>query len=283
MTARLPGQAVREPRRLWQWHFSHRTKPAMTAILWAATAVPRTAKAWSRAGNAGFLANRAHPSAATASSPAASVRPRQQRRRHGCSATVQDRTRLQVHRQPQRVLAHRLRRRQTRRRRGLRRRQHHALRWLLGGLPNRARLQRLVSCTSKCGDGIVLNEACDDGNAASGDGCSSNCTVEAGWTCTQPALGDKMLVPVIYRDFRFHNPSDFEPDVTGCRRSLSVGMVADRSGQGQEARLHGPYRPRRLIESRRAFAEWYRTTPNGVNHPTSAKMALWKNSKLAAT
>jgi cysteine-rich repeat protein len=57
-----------------------------------------------------------------------------------------------------------------------------------------------ASCASKCGDGIVLNELCDDGNAASGDGCSSDCTIEPGWTCNQPALGDKMLVPVIYAE-----------------------------------------------------------------------------------
>ncbi|AWV91385.1 hypothetical protein DN745_07980 [Bradymonas sediminis] len=32
---------------------------------------------------------------------------------------------------------------------------------------------------ARCGDGIVQdNEACDDGNAISGDGCSSTCQVE---------------------------------------------------------------------------------------------------------
>jgi len=41
----------------------------------------------------------------------------------------------------------------------------------------------------KCGDGIVngmspdSKEACDDGNAESGDGCSSACQVEPGWVC----------------------------------------------------------------------------------------------------
>ena len=50
-------------------------------------------------------------------------------------------------------------------------------------------------CTSQCGDGIVLNEECDDGNAGGGDGCSKDCKVEPGWTCKQPDIGDKMLVP----------------------------------------------------------------------------------------
>ena len=36
-----------------------------------------------------------------------------------------------------------------------------------------------------CGNGAVeAPEACDDSNTANGDGCSSTCTIEAGWTCT---------------------------------------------------------------------------------------------------
>ena len=42
-----------------------------------------------------------------------------------------------------------------------------------------------------CGDGRIQtpnsqgqNEACDDGNANSGDGCSSTCAVESGWNCS---------------------------------------------------------------------------------------------------
>ena len=36
-----------------------------------------------------------------------------------------------------------------------------------------------------CGDGTYESpESCDDGNIASGDGCSSTCTVEAGYACT---------------------------------------------------------------------------------------------------
>ncbi len=35
-----------------------------------------------------------------------------------------------------------------------------------------------------CGDGVVdPNETCDDGNTDSGDGCSSECRVEACWSC----------------------------------------------------------------------------------------------------
>ncbi len=39
-----------------------------------------------------------------------------------------------------------------------------------------------------CGDGVIAGlEECDDGNTSSGDGCSSTCSVESGYTC--PAAG----------------------------------------------------------------------------------------------
>lgn len=41
-------------------------------------------------------------------------------------------------------------------------------------------------CREVCGDGKRLVPAsvheCDDGNFVNGDGCSSNCTIEEGWT-----------------------------------------------------------------------------------------------------
>ena len=48
----------------------------------------------------------------------------------------------------------------------------------------------LSTCTSgaRCGDWFAdfpAGEACDDGNQAVGDGCSSSCTVEPGWACAQ--------------------------------------------------------------------------------------------------
>src|SRR5262249_434979 len=56
--------------------------------------------------------------------------------------------------------------------------------------------------TTTCGDGLVVgNEACDDGNAASGDGCSATCTVEHGFNCVgQPSVcgstcGDGLIAP----------------------------------------------------------------------------------------
>ncbi|MBN2494266.1 MAG: DUF4215 domain-containing protein [Deltaproteobacteria bacterium] len=52
----------------------------------------------------------------------------------------------------------------------------------------------LASATSSCSDGAVCgdgllggSEACDDGNTATGDGCSAECRLETGWVCTGSA------------------------------------------------------------------------------------------------
>lgn len=41
-----------------------------------------------------------------------------------------------------------------------------------------------------CGDGVIgVGEACDDGNPRAGDGCSTTCALEPGWSCTgQPSV-----------------------------------------------------------------------------------------------
>ena len=41
------------------------------------------------------------------------------------------------------------------------------------------------TCTATCGDGVrsYFVEDCDDGNVVDGDGCSSTCQIEEGWTC----------------------------------------------------------------------------------------------------
>ncbi len=43
----------------------------------------------------------------------------------------------------------------------------------------------LVSSNNLCGNGTLNNaETCDDGNKISGDGCSSNCNIESGFSCS---------------------------------------------------------------------------------------------------
>jgi formylglycine-generating enzyme len=42
-----------------------------------------------------------------------------------------------------------------------------------------------ADCLPTCGDGIrLVVESCDDSDSVGGDGCSSACSMEAGWTCT---------------------------------------------------------------------------------------------------
>ena len=44
------------------------------------------------------------------------------------------------------------------------------------------------SWTTTCGDGWkFVTEGCDDGDIKSGDGCSSKCAVESGWSCSGDA------------------------------------------------------------------------------------------------
>jgi len=133
------------------------------------------------------------------------------------------------------------------------------------------------ACKTTCGDGIVLTnlgEECDDGNANSGDGCSSACKVEPGYECKQPALGDSMLVPAVYRDFRFHNPADFESGASGSygattgivKAALGANGKPEYSGSGVNAH----------VTSADSFSQWYKDV-SGVNHTTATTMTLWNN------
>jgi fibro-slime domain-containing protein len=131
-------------------------------------------------------------------------------------------------------------------------------------------------CSSQCGDGIVLGEKCDDGNVGDGDGCSKDCKVEPGWTCSQPPIGDKMQVPVIYRDFKFQNPTDFQAGVAGSYNPLTgiVKDALDANGKPVYTGLGGNAH----IASQATFSQWY-TNVSGVNHATPSKMTLWNDGK----
>ncbi|HET6149783.1 MAG TPA: DUF4215 domain-containing protein [Polyangia bacterium] len=132
------------------------------------------------------------------------------------------------------------------------------------------------ACASRCGDGIVLGEACDDGNNVDGDGCSAECKIEPGFECHQPPLGDRMLVPIVYRDFRAHMPSDFQPGAVGRIVALPGIVAPDLDAQGKPTVVMTGANS--FIQSQATFATWYRDTP-GVNHTTYGKLTLWKNAQ----
>ena len=52
------------------------------------------------------------------------------------------------------------------------------------------RLDPSGPCVITCGDSVRgPGESCDDGNMASGDGCSDLCDIEPGWVCYEPTAG----------------------------------------------------------------------------------------------
>ena len=141
---------------------------------------------------------------------------------------------------------------------------------------NEPSCQGTNACTSKCGDGIVLGEDCDDGNNIDGDGCSSSCKSEPGFKCSQPSIGDKMMVPVIYRDFKFHNPTDFESGTTGSYAPFPgmVNATLDANGKPAYSGIGGSAH----VASADSFSQWYKDV-SGINHPTASKLALWNDGK----
>jgi fibro-slime domain-containing protein len=108
------------------------------------------------------------------------------------------------------------------------------------------------ACASVCGDGMMVGaEACDDGNTGSGDGCSSLCKVEPGFTCTSTTVDDTkpcttstgncLVLPIAIRDFHgmemkdgtahpdFFYIDDSRPMVQTTRGSVQMpGCVPDQ-------------------------------------------------------
>lgn len=85
------------------------------------------------------------------------------------------------------------------------------------------------------------------------------------------------MVPVIYRDFRFQSPSDFEPDGNGCDGAC-VGVVEDDLDKDGKPVYTGITTAGVTIESKTTFEQWYRTIAN-VNTATAGRLGLWKTSK----
>ena len=70
-----------------------------------------------------------------------------------------------------------------------------------------------VNQQSSCGNGIITGtETCDDANTNSGDGCSSTCTIETGWTCSG-------------------QPSVCEQSEGGVRVGINIAAVVDFSSE----------------------------------------------------
>jgi len=130
-------------------------------------------------------------------------------------------------------------------------------------------------CTSKCGDGLVNNEQCDDGNAVDGDGCSSTCKVEPGFTCSQPdSDSDTMTVPVTYRDFLVGG--DFHgTDVPGSNSAIAGQVQGTLDSDGKPVFAGAPNGTAH-ITSADSFKQWYRDVP-GTNTTYLSTILLHSN------
>jgi|GEM_PF-5260486 cysteine-rich repeat protein len=75
-----------------------------------------------------------------------------------------------------------------------------------------------------CGNGLVIEEGCDDANTVSGDGCSATCTVESGYYCRrQPSVcATRCGDGVIAGKERCDDGNDVWGD--GCGRDCRVEM-----------------------------------------------------------
>ena len=136
------------------------------------------------------------------------------------------------------------------------------------------------SCTGKCGDGLLLGgEACDDGNNLPGDGCSATCTVDSGFVCRQPPLGDSIEVPVVYRDFLIAAPrlraGRYRPDATAI-----TGLVADDAGRRGQADVRGHGQPGLHLQRR----ELHGLVPERQRHQPARPdtLKLCRNNGAAA-
>lgn len=57
--------------------------------------------------------------------------------------------------------------------------------WTCSGEPSVCVEEDPSEVEAVCGNGVIEgDQACDDGNTEDGDGCSSTCTIEEGWTCS---------------------------------------------------------------------------------------------------
>lgn len=136
------------------------------------------------------------------------------------------------------------------------------------------------ACTSACGDGLVLGEECDDGNTLNGDGCSSDCKPEPGYTCTNestsgecersPTTGECILrIPVTYRDFAVSH-SDFESSCAGDNVTLNIVNPTLTAGKPT---LSGKV----TTMCTTGFADWYNDGPNST--PFRSEIVLYESEE----
>lgn len=145
------------------------------------------------------------------------------------------------------------------------------------------------ACLAKCGDGLLFDfdgpdadllpdEQCDDGNLVNGDGCSSTCRVESGFSCEVEtgALPGFLDVPAVFRDMNFWDavdPLPAHPDFQRYKCNVATtGMVRTTlAADGTPRYLNGERASatsdctKTQITSESSFSDWYHDIAvNGV-------------------
>jgi fibro-slime domain-containing protein len=135
--------------------------------------------------------------------------------------------------------------------------------------------------SADCGNAYRdATDECDDGNHVNGDGCHSDCTVEAGFVCYS-ALCDadtgacSLPIPAVFRDFS---------SGVGTHPDFQPGFASEGAVQGLVERLLDPEgKPvlsnlatasNSFIHSKAGFADWYRDGEHSGG-PIAQQIILW--------
>ncbi|OGJ69128.1 hypothetical protein A3H90_00610 [Candidatus Peribacteria bacterium RIFCSPLOWO2_02_FULL_55_36] len=119
------------------------------------------------------------------------------------------------------------------------------IQWAPGDFPN-VKNERIaygyhVEGTDHCAGGIadgtkISLEGCDDGNETNGDGCSSTCMVESGWTCTtaSPSVCSATCGDGLKKGSEGCDDGN-TTNVDGCNSSCTVESGYTCTGQGSDS------------------------------------------------
>ena len=106
----------------------------------------------------------------------------------------------------------------------------------IGALYNAGSSGMCKLAAAVCGNGKVeASETCDDGNTAGGEGCSSTCLVESGWSCTPGQLCTKLqCAPVpagLMGWWNFESTAELGKDVSGNNYHATVTAGVPSAGK----------------------------------------------------
>jgi len=117
-------------------------------------------------------------------------------------------------------------------------------------------------CTPVCGDGLKFpQEACDDGNTTAGDGCSATCALEPNFDCSVVTLDPptKLVIPILYRDFRYAGTSNGHPDFQIDPFNAATGLLKSSLGADGEPVYNSSKGSgsNNIVQDQSSFYWWY--------------------------